>query len=271
MTSLLHRQDGTALVFSSEQHAERYAADQGVVGVSPLLIPMSLGYFLAQVAGIDHCWRALLDGNLSIGFFSCISGHYWLPSHFLVHRGDHLEALHNDNLWHREQITSEAPMCGCGDYLCPYTPSFTVFSEEVRGDTGLFQAVTGQHSTFDGAGYGGFICLDLWPPAASAQVIIDIEADGHHERQVHEVSPAGLSLVVGGEKSPPEAWEVCPLSGLVRLFSGAIYSRQGIDGITVEFRRSDYVWRTELREMPLVQYESVPEMALEALEALRRS
>jgi hypothetical protein len=271
ITSLLHRKDKTALVFSSDQAAERYAADHGLAGAEPLVVPVPLGYFLAQVAGLDHCRQALLDGSLAIGFFSCVSGYYWLPSHFLVPRGDHFEALHNDNRWHREEITSEAPLCGCGDYLCPYTPSFTVFSEEVRVNTGLFQAVTGQHSTFDGTGYGGFVCLDLRPPAVAFQVTLDIEADGDCERRVYDISAAGLSAVVGGGKSPPEAWDVCPLSGLVRLFSGPIYSREGIDRITVEFRRGDYVWRTELREIPLVQYESVPDIAREALETLRQS
>ena len=76
---------GQLLLYSSKKEATNKAKSEDTEETEIFRIDSQIpGFSLVEIASIDHFSSAILDDNLPIIFFSCLSGRFLLPSHFYM-------------------------------------------------------------------------------------------------------------------------------------------------------------------------------------------
>jgi len=272
--------EGELLLFSSKERAENYAKSIGILNQVDISTPYrNIGYLLETAASVDHFSAALLDERDIIFFFSCLAGYFLLPSHFYRLEKNGFEALWNDDEWHRQDIDMEYPTCVCGDMLGAYFP-FSLKFEKKRAIPGLWQVIAGSYTRFDGTGCNSLVVLDMEPPRESFMMEVLLTADRHEVPIHYAVTPRGFSRIEQSHASRKiEPWQVCPITGLVRIGITNITSKLGLDSCELFLCEDNSDLSTTKRvdstgkavSLPIIEYESIPESAQYRLDQLSKS
>jgi len=264
-TNLVHSNDGTALLFSSIKLVQEFITEKKLRNIDIQPLKISIGSFLATVATIDWCTKAIIDGIDQIVFLSCSSGYYTLPSHFYRWKKRTFQSIWYDNQWHDADIDPEYPTCGCGSELGPYNPSGKRFIGN-KVIPNIFQVIAGGHTTFDGVNCATLVRIDMLPPKEDLYFEVLLYGDDNISSRTYLLTPDGLRCT-DTEDGQFELWDVCPLSGLVSICIHPIMTRSGIDKIQL---RSVDAGVLELIDPPHIEYELIPKYAAQVLNDLRR-
>jgi len=266
LTRLIGTSEGGLLLFSAKEKATKYA--EGIIQNDKfdIITPSSsIGVFLATNASVDHFNSAFLDIKIPIIFLSCTSGSYVLPSHFYKQGNEGLESLWNDDQWHTEEIDLECPTCPCRGMLGPYFPSSLDFPNK-KAIPSLYQAIAGSHTSFDGTSCNSLVVIDLKPPKNSFFMEILLCTEDGELSLFYHLTPKGFACIEPEEENTSIVpWEICPLSGLVRIGIPNISSHAGLKYCEIflcERKNESFALNRidstgKAMDIPMIEYESI--------------